>query len=89
MVARSPEFAGYTVTSLKYVFFTFLFKHAKEELGVSGADITLRDVADVTNKRYKENRFKKVSENKQLRQRQMIKHFENYIETTGIQCSVK
>ena len=87
-VAQSPEFAGYTVTSLKYVFFTFLFKHTKEDLGVTGENVSLKDVADVTNRRYKENPVKKVRESTLLRQRQVIRHFENFIQTTGIQYKV-
>ena len=88
VVAQSPEFAGYTVTSLKYVFFTFLFNHTKYDLGVSGENVSLKDVSDVTNRRYKENPVKKVRESTLLRQRQVIRHFENFIQTTGIQYKV-
>ena len=85
VVAHSPEFAGYTVTSLKYVFFTFLFKHTKEELGASGEDVTLKDIADVTNNRYKDNFGRKIRDKTSIRQKEIINFFEDHVQKRGLE----
>ena len=53
-VASRAEFAGHTQTSIKYLFYSNLFKRTKEKLSESSEEINLKHIADIANKQFKD-----------------------------------
>eukprot|EP00092_Neocalanus_flemingeri_P021291 GFUD01023075.1.p1 GENE.GFUD01023075.1~~GFUD01023075.1.p1 ORF type:complete len:482 (+),score=140.48 GFUD01023075.1:166-1611(+) len=77
-VASRTEFAGQTQTSLRYQYVK-LFNRTKIKMNGSGEEVTLKHIADITNKQFKEGRFKKISEKTLTRQKKIIDYFEKYV----------
>jgi len=78
-VASRAEFAGHTQTSIKYLFYTFLFKRTKEKLSESSEEITLKHIADIANKQFKDGTSPKIREKILIRQKEVIDYFEQYV----------
>eukprot|EP00092_Neocalanus_flemingeri_P022128 GFUD01024004.1.p1 GENE.GFUD01024004.1~~GFUD01024004.1.p1 ORF type:complete len:561 (+),score=154.47 GFUD01024004.1:132-1814(+) len=83
-VARKPKFVGHTLISLRNIFFKNLFKFTKKSKG-GNSEVTLKDVADCTNAKYKSVGLCTVQKNILTRQKEIIDYFEQYVKKQGIE----
>eukprot|EP00092_Neocalanus_flemingeri_P090025 GFUD01113999.1.p1 GENE.GFUD01113999.1~~GFUD01113999.1.p1 ORF type:complete len:242 (+),score=55.56 GFUD01113999.1:64-726(+) len=65
-------------TSLRYQYVK-LFNRSKLKMNGSGEEVTLKHIADITNKQFKEGTFKQISEKTLTRQKKIIDYFEKYV----------
>eukprot|EP00092_Neocalanus_flemingeri_P090026 GFUD01114000.1.p1 GENE.GFUD01114000.1~~GFUD01114000.1.p1 ORF type:complete len:246 (+),score=59.16 GFUD01114000.1:64-738(+) len=77
-VASRTEFAGQTQISLRFRYVQ-LFNKTKEKMKGSGEEVTLKHIADITNKQFKESRFIRSNEKTLTRQKKIIDYFEKYV----------
>eukprot|EP00092_Neocalanus_flemingeri_P019642 GFUD01021274.1.p1 GENE.GFUD01021274.1~~GFUD01021274.1.p1 ORF type:complete len:618 (+),score=188.57 GFUD01021274.1:152-2005(+) len=89
-VARKPKFAGHTLISLRNQFFNYLnlFKTRQDKTSKDGnSEVTLKDVADFTNARYKFGlcTVRPVKKNTLTRQKEIIDYFEQYVKKQGVE----
>ena len=75
-VSRHKEFSGQTERSLRKLFFAYIMKHASWRLNVDTSQLTLRQVAESAEVSYRADNVRKVSQNVQTRQLQIIEYFE-------------
>eukprot|EP00092_Neocalanus_flemingeri_P034275 GFUD01037272.1.p1 GENE.GFUD01037272.1~~GFUD01037272.1.p1 ORF type:complete len:770 (-),score=230.53 GFUD01037272.1:155-2464(-) len=83
-VASKPKFVGHTLISLRNIFFKNLFKFTKKSKG-GNSEVTLKDVADCTNAKYKFVGLCTVQKNILRRQKEIIDYFEQYVKKQGIE----
>ena len=81
LVSKFPEFSGFTVETLRVVFFSSLLPCASKRLNIDRFDLTLKQVSENAVENFQHLRVNKMVEQ---RQKDVIGYFENAVKELNI-----